>query len=85
MNRLHTNGATAIVPRMPENAPPHSDAEYYGFFMTSLFGLLDDAQLTGYSPAGTEMLRQAQNLFWEEFKSRHPDAWTEQTPLPDRE
>jgi hypothetical protein len=69
---------------MPQNTPPYTDAEYYGFFMTSLFGLVDDAQLSGYSPEGTALLRQAQDLFRQEFRTRHPDAWTDKTPPPEQ-
>lgn len=49
---------------MPENIPPYTDADYYGFFMTGLFGLVDDAELSGYSPEGIALLRQAQDFFW---------------------
>jgi hypothetical protein len=57
------------------NEPPYSDADCYGFFMTGLFGLIDDAELAGYSPYGIELLREARELFWAEFKERHPAAW----------
>jgi len=55
--------------------PPYADADYYGFFMTGLFGLIDDAELAGYSPYGIELLREARELFWAEFKETHPAAW----------
>lgn len=77
---LRTFGGTAILPSMPQNLPPYTDAAYYGFFMTSLSGLVDDAELSGYSPKGTTLLRQAQDLFWQEFRTRHPDAWTDKSP-----
>ena len=54
--------------------PKHTDAEYYGFSMTGLFGQIDDASLSGYSSEGVALLRKARDLFWEEFQSRHPDA-----------
>jgi len=56
---LRTFAGTAILPSMPQNTPPYTDADYYGFFMTSLFGLVDDAELSGYSPDATTLLRQA--------------------------
>jgi hypothetical protein len=65
---------------MAQRTPPYTDADYYGFFMTEVFGLVDHAELSGYSPEGTALLREAQDLFWQEFKTRHPDAWTEKTP-----
>jgi hypothetical protein len=57
---------------------PTSDRaeEYYGYFMTGLFGLLDDAELSGYSAEGIEHLRRAQEAFWREFRERHPTAWS---------
>ena len=51
------------------------DAEYYGYFMTALFGLVDDAELSGYDPDGQKHLRQARDLFMAEFLRRHPNAW----------
>ena len=63
------------MPPDEENSPPYSDADYYGFFMTGLFGLIDDAELSGYDRDGIERLRQARELFWTEFKSRHPGHW----------
>jgi hypothetical protein len=67
----------AIMPTAEGNSPPYTDADYYGFFMTGLFGLVDDAELSGYSPEGIALLREAQDLFWREFRKRHPDAWTD--------
>lgn len=69
---------------MPQNMPPYTDADYYGFFMTGLLGLVDDAELFGYSPEGTALLRQAQELFCQEFRTRHPDAWTDKSPPPEK-
>jgi len=60
---------------MSAEEPKHSDADYYGMFMTGLFGLLDDAELSGYSPEGIAHLRQARELFWAEFNHRHPGHW----------
>ncbi len=59
-----------------DNTPLESDAAYYGYFMTALFGLVDDAELSGYSAEGIEHLRKARELFWREFQARHPDGWT---------
>ncbi|MBS0360249.1 MAG: hypothetical protein JSR98_02620 [Proteobacteria bacterium] len=57
------------------------DAEYYGYFMTGLMGLMDDAQLASYDAEGIRHLRAARQLFSAEFQRRHPDAWR----LPDSE
>jgi hypothetical protein len=57
------------------NEPQHSDADYYGFFMTALFGLRDDAELSGYSSEGIEHLSKAEALFLAEFNARHPGHW----------
>ena len=53
----------------------HTDGDYYGFFMTGLLGLLDDAQISSYSPEGIEHLRAAREAFSREFRQRHPDQW----------
>ena len=63
------------MPTAEENSPPYTDADYYGFFMTSLFGVLDDAELSGYDRKGIALLREAQEVFWAEFQRRHPGAW----------
>lgn len=55
----------------------HTDADYYGMFMTGLFGLIDDAELAGYSAEGIEHLRAARELFWKEFHQRHPNQWAQ--------
>jgi hypothetical protein len=60
---------------MTENPPKYTAAEYYGFFMTGLMGLVDDAELSGYDARGTELLRQARVIFWREFRERHPGHW----------
>lgn len=66
-----------------ENSPKHSDADNYGFFMTALFGLIDDAELSGYSPDATALLCRARDLYWQEFSARHPGAWdASQRPEP---
>jgi len=69
------------MPTTDEFAPQHTDAAYYGFFMTGLLGLLDDAELSGYSAAGVAHLRRAREEFWREFQTRHPDAWKRSEPL----
>ena len=43
--------------------------------MTGLFGLLDDAELSGFDQNGIALLREARDLFWAEFQRRHPYAW----------
>jgi hypothetical protein len=58
----------------------HTDADYYGFFMTALLGLVDDAELSGYSREATESLRRARDLFMQEFHSRHPEHWRKTDP-----
>jgi hypothetical protein len=68
------------MPTSEENSPPHTEADYYGFFMTSLFGIIDDAEMSGYNPEATELLRQAREIFWREFTERHPGHWDRPTP-----
>lgn len=60
--------------------PTDKDEEYYGYFMTALFGLVDDAELSGYSAEALEHLRRARDIFMTEFKSRHPLGWTRGRP-----
>lgn len=60
---------------MPQNPIEHTDADYYGYFMTALMGLEDDASLSGYSQAGQELLREAIKIFMAEFEERHPGKW----------
>jgi hypothetical protein len=55
----------------------HTDGDYYGFFMTGLFGLLDDAEQAGYSSEGLSHLRAARDAFLREFHQRHPDQWSQ--------
>lgn len=50
--------------------------EYYGYFMTGLLGLLDDAELASYSAEGIEHLRRAREAFLQEFRERHPNTWS---------
>lgn len=57
-----------------ENPTPHTDADYYGFFMTALFGLVDDAELSGYSSEATALLRQAQELFSARVQDTPPEC-----------
>ena len=58
------------------------DADYYGYFMTALFGLIDDAELSGYDQDAVEHLRRARELFWAEFRQRHPVHQPTASPLP---
>lgn len=57
---------------MVENPSKDTPADYYGYFMTALMGLEDDATLSGYSEAGQELLREAIRIFGAEFDERHP-------------
>lgn len=50
--------------------------EHYGYFVTGLLGLLDDAELANYSAEGVEHLRRAREAFMQEFRQRHPKAWS---------
>jgi hypothetical protein len=63
------------MPTSEENSPPYTDANYYGFVLTGLFGVIDDAEASACNPEGIALLRQASDLFWEEFQRRHPGAW----------
>ncbi len=60
---------------LDESSPKRTEAQDYGTFMSGLLGVEDDAQLAGYSPEATALLRRAVELFWREFRERHPDAW----------
>jgi len=64
-----------LMPTTEENSPPHTAADYYGFVLTSLFGVIDDAEASDCNPEGIALLRQARDLFWAEFQRRHPGAW----------
>jgi hypothetical protein len=59
------------------------DAEYYGYFMTAVMGLLDDAELSAYDAEGVRHLRMAKDLFSAEFQRRHPGAWDHPKPGQD--
>ena len=65
--------------------PPkeHSPADEYGYFMTGLMGLEDDATLSGYSTQGIELLREAIRVFGAEFDERHPRHWNHKPPADD--
>ncbi len=65
------------MPTAEENSPPYTEADYYGFVLTGLFGVIDDAEASYCNPAGVVLLRQAKDMFWAEFKQRHPGAWAE--------
>ncbi|NMN89026.1 MULTISPECIES: hypothetical protein [unclassified Novosphingobium] len=60
---------------MAENSGKDTPADCYGYFMTALMGLEDDAALSGYSAAGQELLREAIRIFGAEFDDRHRDHW----------
>ena len=60
---------------LDDAAPKHTDADYYGMFMSGLFGLIDSAELSGYSAEATALLNQACEIFRSEHQARHPNAW----------
>ncbi|MBB4097326.1 hypothetical protein [Sphingomonas kyeonggiensis] len=68
------------MPTVEENSPPYSDADYYGFVLTGLFGVIDDAEASQCDPEGIAFPRQARDLFWAEFQRRHPGAWDPKPP-----
>ena len=61
---------------MSDQVPRHTDEAYYGFFMSALVGLEDDATLSGYSEEGTSYLRLAIDAFTEEARQRFPNSQT---------
>jgi len=63
------------MPTAEENSPPYSEADDYGHFLTALFGLIDEAELAGYSSEAVELLRSARDKFWDESRDRHPGLW----------
>ena len=60
---------------MPQNPIEHSPADYYGYFITTLMGLEDDASMSGYSAAGQGLLREAIKVFHTEFEEKYPGHW----------
>jgi hypothetical protein len=60
--------------------PKHTKADYYGFFLTGLFGVIDDAEMSGYDEEGIEHLREAREIFMSEFRIRHPGHWDRGEP-----
>ena len=68
---------------MNDSYEKHTPADYYGFFMTGLMGLEDDAALSGYSQHGQELLREAIKVFGAEFDERHPGHWDKSAPSGD--
>lgn len=68
------------MPTAEENSPPFTAADYYGFVLTGLFGVIDDAEASECNPEGIALLEQARDLFWAEFQERHPGAWRDKTP-----
>jgi hypothetical protein len=63
-----------LMPTAEENSPPYTEADYYGFVLTGLFGVIDDAEALHCDAAGITLLRQAADMLWAEFKQRHPGA-----------
>ncbi len=55
------------MPTAEENSPPFTAADYYGFVLTGLFGVIDDAEASECNPEGIALLEQARDLFWAEF------------------
>jgi len=53
-----------------------TETDYYAYFFNGLAGIIDDAEQAGYNREATDVLRQAQALFKEEFKLRHPEWWS---------
>ncbi len=72
---ITTKDHVALMPTAEENSPPHTDADYYGFVLTGLFGVIDDAESSECDPEAIALLRQASDLLWAEFQQRHPGAW----------
>jgi hypothetical protein len=60
-----------------ENSPPYTAAAYYGFVLTGLLGVIDDAEASECDPEGVALLRVARDIFLDEFQQRHPGAWDE--------
>ena len=58
---------------MSDKASAHTDEQYYGYFMSALMGLEDDATLSGYSEEGIGYLRLAIDAFEEESRQRFPN------------
>lgn len=56
------------------NSPPHSAADYYGFFLMGLSELIDDTRIAGMDPAAIDLLLRAQGVFCDEFRLRYPGA-----------
>jgi hypothetical protein len=63
------------MPTAEENSPPYTASDYYGFVLTGLFGVIDDAEASECDPAAIDLLRQASGLLWAEFQRRYPGAW----------
>ena len=60
-----------------DTPPPHTSADYYGFFLMGVSELIEDARSARMEPAAIELLLQAQALFRAEFHRRHPSVATE--------
>lgn len=69
------------MPTVEDNSPPNNDADYYGFVLTGLFGVIDDAEASDCPPEGIALLCQARDLFWADFQRRHPGAWDQKPPV----
>lgn len=66
-----------LMPTVKENSSPYTEADQFGFVLTGLFGVIDDAEASHCNPAGITLLRQAAEILWAEFMQRHPGAWVE--------
>lgn len=63
------------MPTAEDSSHPCSDADYYGFVLTGLFGVIEDAEASQCSPKAIALLNEASELLWAEFKERHPGHW----------
>ena len=63
------------MPTAGDKPPPHSAADYYGFVLTSLFGVIEDAEASNCNPEAIDLLNEALGLLWAEFNERHPGHW----------
>jgi hypothetical protein len=63
------------MPTAEENSPPYSAADYYGFVLTGLFGVIEDAEASQCNPEAIALLNEARELLWAEFNERHPGHW----------
>lgn len=69
-----------MPPTNDDIPPPHTDADYYGFFLLELRGVIEDARNAGWDPAGVDLLSRGRDRFLAEFAERWPGQ-----PLPSAE